>query len=145
MFVLPTNSQCAIIINKESVEPIIYLFRGSGMPMPQINIPHTRIVEYGAEHPKDHTIRSDECDVHLVALKFSRFRNKVSNTLSSKKYVVPREQLPRHHKISKSFAIGNTLPGSCLARIQKNRPSKEGRFAKNRYVIYCKKYVTSEV
>ena len=145
MFVLPTNSQCAIIINKESVELIIYLFRGSGMPMPQINIPHTRIVEYGAEHPKNHTIRSDECDVYLVALKLSRFRKKVSNTLSSKKYVVPREQLPRHYKISKSFAIGNTLPGSCLARIQKKSPLERGAKGENRYVIYCNKCVTSGV
>ena len=37
--------------------------------MLQINIPHTRIVEHEVEHPNNHTIRSDECDASLVALK----------------------------------------------------------------------------
>ena len=64
---LPT---IGLVVGKKKVwSRLVYLDGGSGIPMLQINIPHTRIVEYGIEHPNNHTIRSDECDASLVALK----------------------------------------------------------------------------
>ena len=64
---LPT---IGLVVGKKKVwSRLVYLDGGSGIPMLQINIPHTRIVEYGIEHPNNHTIQSDECDAFLVALK----------------------------------------------------------------------------
>ena len=64
---LPT---IGLVVGKKKVwSRLVYLDGGSGIPMLQINIPHTRIVEYEVEHPNNHTIRSDECDASLVALK----------------------------------------------------------------------------
>ena len=64
---------------KESVRLIlIYLVRGSGIPIPQINnTPHSYLsTRMGQNTPIEESIQSDECVAFLVVLKFSRFRTK---------------------------------------------------------------------
>ena len=72
------------------------------------------------QNTPDISIRSDECVVFPVLLKFTRFLIGIK-PIHFHQICLPKAKHLRRYKYSKSFANNNTLVGSCSYMTQKSR------------------------